>query len=133
MIEEKLISDDPTWDVRAHEDEVRLKLDADIRDLEGNIALAEKALALRASPGWEPFLQQVRANLAVRTDELILCKTPHETALLQGRVRELRAVLGLMQQAEGSVAVLQARLQERKTMRSERFVGDKMKPQGVTS
>lgn len=133
MIREKLFSDDPTWDVNAQEAEFRAKLEADIRDIERDIALADKALALRASPGWEPFLKTVRALLDSRTEELILAKNPHDATLLQGRVRELRAVLSLMQRTESSVSVLRDRLQVRVKERDERFVGQKVKPLGATS
>jgi hypothetical protein len=133
VIREKLFSDDPTWDVNAQEAEFRAKLEADIRDIERDIALADKALALRASPGWEPFLKTVRALLDSRTEELILAKNPHDATLLQGRVRELRAVLSLMQRTESSVSVLRDRLQVRVKERDERFVGQKVKPLGATS
>lgn len=134
MIGDKIKTDDPFWNIRSQESEFRGALDADIRDLEGAIGLAEKALALRASPGWEPFLQMMKAQLQARTDELVLSKSQHEASLLQGRVRELRAILALMQTAERNVQILRERLQVKLKERKERFLAnDKVKPVGATS
>jgi hypothetical protein len=133
VIAEKILSADPFWDIRSQEGDFRQALELDIRDLEKGILTAEKALALRASPGWEPFLQTVRALLESRTAELVAAKTAHEATLLQGRVRELRAVLALMQQTEHSMQVLRDRLAVRIKERDARFAGQKVKPLGATS
>lgn len=133
MLSEKILSNDPTWDVHAQEEEFRSKLDADIRDLERDIATAERALALRASPGWEPFLKAVRALLDSRMEEMILAKGDREAAVLQGRVRELRTILSLMQRTESNLSILRERLQVRVKTREERVLGQKVKPLGATS
>lgn len=131
MIHEKLTNDDVFWNVRGQEQDYRRRLEADIRDLQGAIGLAEKALALRASPGWEPFLETVRAQLRIRTEELVLAKEDRETTLLQGRVRELRSVLALMDQAEAGLRTLEQRLRDRLQERENRIENDKVKPQGI--
>lgn len=134
MIRDKVVVEDPFWDIRAQENALRADLEADIRDLQGAIGLAEKALALRASPGWEPFLTMMRQQLHNRTEELIGAATEREAFLLQGRVRELRSVLSLMGTAEQNVQVLRERLQAKVKERQERFLANnKVKPVGATS
>lgn len=128
---EKMRPSDDLYDVKAKELRERRAFDDDIRDLEGNIALASRALALRASPGWEPFLQTVEAQLVRRREELILASDERASCLLQGRCRELTTVLGLMKQAEGSVATLNERLQYRLAERDRRFRDGKVIPEGA--
>ena len=128
---EKMKPSDDFYDVKAKEKKELRDFDDDIRDLEGNIALASQALALRASPGWEPFLKTVEAQLARRREELILAPDERTSCLLQGRCRELTTVLGLMKQAEDSVATLNERLQYRLAERDRRFRDGKMIPVGA--
>jgi hypothetical protein len=75
----------------------------------------------------------VRAAERTRMEDLVLAKTPHEATLLQGRVREVRAILSLMSDAERNVAALQDRLRHRLKERNDRFAGDKVKTVGATS
>ena len=128
-----IISEDPFWNVKAQENAARAEMDADIRDLEGAISLASKALALRSSPGWDQFLKVMQAQLTRRREELVLASDERAACILQGRCRELTAVLGLMKQAEDSVKTLNERLQGRLAERKDRFSGGKVKPVGAVT
>ena len=129
----KMTMDDPFWDVRAQEEDARQKIDMDIHDLEGQIGLAEKCLVLKAAPGWVEFVRLVEAQALRRREEMVLCLTDREAAVLQGRCREITSILGLMNRAEESVATLTERLQTRQAEREKRFSGGIVKPIGAIS
>ncbi len=128
---EKMRQSDDLYNVKERERKERQQYDDDIRDLEGQIGLASKALALRASPGWEPFLMTVTALLDIRRESLILASDERSACLLQGRCRELTTVLGLMKLAEDSVRTLNERLQYRLAERDRRFRDGKVIPVGA--
>lgn len=131
MTGNKFISDDPFWDIKNQEKIARADFDNDIRDLEGAIGIAEKAIALQRSPGWPEFVKALEVQLENRKDELMLADTPIAATLLQGRCREIRSILGLMRKAELSIEQLNERLAYRVEERDKRFSGGVVKPVGA--
>lgn len=133
MISGKLISDDPFWDVKAQEHELRFQLDLRIRRLQGDIGIAEKAMALRNAPGFQDYLKLLQARLALASDELIAEDDERRAAILQGQVRGMRAVFGLLRETEQGVALRRQELQDLIQERERRFIGEKVRPIGATS
>lgn len=134
MIQDKLKSSDSFWDEKAQERIIVQKIDAEINNLRGAVGLAEKILALKGNAGWQEFVKAVEDCRVYRRQELELSSgTDAELRILQGRCRELGAIVSLMTQTETNTAVLATRL---KGLEGERalFVKDdgKVKPRGIS-
>lgn len=133
MIQEKLKHTDDFWDAKAQERAVVTRLDTEIANLNSATALAEKILALKGNAGWQEFVKAIEDCRAHRRVELELSTgTDAELRILQGRCRELGAIVSLMTQTEKNTEALVAR---RKALEEERalFVRDdgKVVPKGV--
>ena len=133
MIEEKLQHVDDTWDVKAQERMAVSKIDAEINNLRGAVGLAEKILALKGNAGWLEFVKAIEDCRAYRRQELELSAgTNDELRIMQGRCRELGAIVSLMTHTEDSTKLLASRLDGLVEERAL-FVKDdgKVKPKGL--
>ena len=133
LTHEKLKPSDSFWDEKAQERIVVQKLDSEINNLRGAVGLAEKILALKGNAGWQEFVKAIEDYRAFRRQELELCAgTDAELRILQGRCRELGAIVSLMTQTETNTEVLATRL---KGLQEERalYVKDdgKVQPRGI--
>lgn len=109
---DKLRPQDDFWDEKEQERKVVRRLEAESDNLKSAIALAERMTVLKASPGWIPFVKAVEDCRAYRRVELELSVgTTAELRILQGRCRELGAILSLMNQTENNTGVLVSRLE----------------------
>lgn len=130
---QKLKPNDDFWDEKAQERAVIARLDAEINNLKGAVGLAEKILMLKGSGGWLEFVKAIEDCRAYRRQELELSSgTDAELRILQGRCRELGAIVSLMTQTETNTEVLAGRLKglvEERTL----FVkpDGKVKPRGI--
>lgn len=133
-LEAKLKPGDQFWDEKATERKFVEGLETEIRRLEGAIALADRMLVLTASPGWEPFVQALRDCQGYRRVELELCKgSDSEVRILQGRVREITAMLTLMTQTKQHSEVLSEKLKQLRVQKAAVVRPDgKVQPQGAT-
>jgi hypothetical protein len=134
MIHEKLKPVDDFWDEKAQERLAVGRLDAEINNLRGAVGLAEKILMLKGSGGWTDFVKAVEDCRAYRRQELELSAgTDSDLRILQGRCRELGAIVSLMTQTETNTEVLASRL---KGLVEERalFVKEdgKVQPRGIS-
>ena len=133
LTEAKLKSDDPTWaPIGDQEREVLIQLDSQINNLTGAVNLAKKILALKGNAGWLEFVKAVGDLRVYRRQELELSSsTDADLRILQGRCRELGAILSLMTETEANTEVLAGRLKGLVAERALRLteVG-KIKPQG---
>lgn len=135
MIAEKLKSTDSFWDEKAQERAVVNRLDAEINNLRSATTLAEKILALKGNAGWQEFVKAIEGCRAHRRVELELSSgSDAELRILQGRCRELGAILSLMTQTEQNTEVLSVRLHGLEEERALYVKEDgKVKPKGVHS
>lgn len=133
MIGEKLKSTDKFWDATAQERAVVDSIDAQINNIRGATTLAEKILALKGNAGWQEFVKAVEDCRAFRRQELELSSAGDaELRILQGRCRELGAILSLMTQTEKNTEALSARLQDLEKERALFVKEDgKVIPKGV--
>ena len=135
MIHEKLKPVDDFWDEKAQERAAVNRLDAEINNLKGAIGLAEKILALKGGPGWLEFIKAIEDCRAYRRQELELSQgSDADLRILQGRCRELGAIVSLMTQTEANTQTLAGRLQGL-VLEREVFVqaDGKVRPKGVHS
>ena len=133
MIEEKLQHIDDTWDVKAQERMAVSKIDAEINNLRGAVGLAEKILALKGNAGWLEFVKAIEDCRAYRRQELELSAgTNDELRIMQGRCRELGAIVSLMTNTADNTSLLASRLEGLVEERAL-FVKDdgKVKPKGI--
>ena len=133
LTHEKLKPADDFWDEKAQERIVTQRLDAEIKNIEGAVNLASKILALKGNAGWQEFVKAIEDCRAYRRQELELSSASDaDLRILQGRCRELGAILSLMNQTETNTEVLASRL---KGLEQERalFVKEdgKVKPKGL--
>lgn len=133
LTHEKLKPSDDFWDEKAQERHVIARLDAEINNLKGAVGMAEKILMLKGSGGWTDFVKAVEDCRLYRRQELELSNgTDAELRIVQGRCRELGAILSLMTQTEKNTELLVSRL---KGLEEERtlFVkpDGKVKPRGI--
>ncbi len=134
-LEQKLQSTDDFWSTKAQEEAAVRKLDTEIGTLKGAIGLAEKMMGLRASPGWLDFVKAVEGCKAWRQKELEACQGSNEDMrILQGRCRELNALLGMMGDTEKNTKLLAERLGNLENERKLFVRADgKVQPQGVVT
>lgn len=112
MIQEKLRKTDEFWDMEAQEKAAVGRIDTEINNLRSATTLAEKILSLKGNAGWQEFVKAIEDCRAHRRTELELSTgTDAELRILQGRCRELGAIVSLMTQTEKNTEVLAARLQ----------------------
>jgi len=132
MIQEKLRPTDDFWDEKAQERSAVNRLDSEINNLKSAIGLAEKILALKGGPGWIEFVKAVEDCRAYRRQELST-GTDAELRILQGRCRELGAIVSLMTQTEVNTQTLAGRLQSL-VLEREVFVkpDGKVRPKGIS-
>lgn len=134
-LQDKLHPVDDFWNQEAQEKAAVRRLDAEINNLKGAIGLAEKILALKGNAGWLEFVKAIEDCRAYRRMELELSAASNDDLrILQGRCRELGAIVSLMTQTETNTQTLSGRLQGLVRER-EAFVTEdgKVKPQGVHS
>lgn len=107
----KLRPSDDFYDVKEQERKVIARIDTESANLQSAIILAERMVVIKASPGWAPFVKAVEDMRAYRRVELELSAgTTAELRILQGRCKELGAILSLMNQTEQNKEVLTSRL-----------------------
>jgi hypothetical protein len=135
VIQEKLTPQNDFWDEKAQERRLRERLDEEIRKLDGTLGLAKKTLALQNAPGWQEFLKAVEDCRAHRRVELELCSGSNdEVRILQGRVRELGALLSMMKNLTSTSEHLEGRLRELQGERQARVRPDgRVIPQGAVT
>lgn len=134
VLQEKLSSVDDFWNEKAQEANYRRGIDSDIANLEGAVNLASKIFALKGNAGWQEFLKALQDCRTYRQQELELSNgTDGELRMLQGRCREIGAILSLMTQTEKNTEILANRLQVLKKER-EAFVkpDGKVQPKGLS-
>jgi len=134
MIAEKLKPSDDLWNEKAGEEIARRSLEAQINNIGGAVKLAERILALKGNAGWQEFVKAIEDCRAYRRQELELSSgTDAELHVLQGRCRELGAILTLMTQTETNTKALTDRLQDLHKER-EAFVqpDGKVRPRGIS-
>lgn len=134
VIQEKLTGLDDFWDEKAQEAKLRRNFDNEINNLEGAVNLASKILALKGNAGWQEFLKALEDCRFYRRQELELSSgTDGELRILQGRCREIGAILSLMTQTEKNTEILANRLQGLKKER-EAFIrpDGKVQPRGIS-
>ena len=130
---EKMKSSDDFWDEKAQERAVIQRLDSEIKNLQGAVNLASKILALKGNAGWIEFVKAIEDCRSYRRQELELSASSNDDLrILQGRCRELGAIVSLMTQTETNTEVLASRLKglvEERTL----FVkpDGKVKPRGI--
>lgn len=110
-LHDKLHPVDDFWDEKARERAAVTKIDAEINNLKGAIGLAEKILTLKGGPGWLEFVKAVEDCRIYRRMELELSQgSDADLRILQGRCRELGAIVSLMTQTEVNTQSLADRL-----------------------
>ena len=135
MIQEKLKPTDDFWDQGVQERSAVNRLDSEINNLRGAIGLAQKILALKGGPGWIEFVKAVEDCRIYRRQELELSSgSDADLRILQGRCRELGAIVSLMTQTEVNTQTLESRLQSLMLEREVFVKADgKVRPKGVHS
>jgi len=130
---EKMKPSDDFWNQKEQERQIVKRLDSEIGNLQGAITLAERMIVLKASPGWESFVKAVEGCRAYRRVELELSVgTTADLRILQGRCRELGAILSLMNQTEKNTGVLASRLENLEAEKAEYVLKDgKVKPKAL--
>lgn len=109
---EKMRPSDDFWNQKEQERQIVKKLDTESHNLKSAINLAERLVVLKASPGWAPFVKAIEDMRAYRRVELELAAGDDSAVrVLQGRCRELGAILSLMNQTEQNTQVLVSRLE----------------------
>ena len=134
-LHDKLHPVDDFWDEKAQERAAVNRLDSEINNLKGAISLAEKIVALKGGPGWLEFVKAVEDCRVYRRQELELSQgSDADLRILQGRCRELGAIVSLMTQTEANTQTLAVRLQGL-VLERQVFVKEdgKVKPKGVHS
>lgn len=134
ITQEKLRSVDNFWDEKAQERAVVADVDAQINNLKGAVNLASKIQALKGNAGWQEFLKAVEDCRSYRRQELELSSASDaELRILQGRCRELGAILSLMTQTEKNTEILANRLQGLEKERAAFVKPDgKVQPRGIS-
>lgn len=133
QISDKLTPSDDFWSQKAQEKSYRDQLDSQISNLKGAVNLASKILALKGNAGWSEFQKAIEDCRAYRRVELELSTgTDAELRILQGRCRELGAILSLMTETEKNTETLATRLRGL-TEEREAFVrpDGKVQPRGL--
>jgi len=130
---EKLKPSDDFWNQKEQERAIIKRLDTEAGNLKGAITLAERMVVLKASPGWAPFVKAIEDMRAYRRVELELAiGDSAEVHVLQGRCRELGAILSLMNQTEQNTQVLVSRLEGLEAEKATYVREDgKVQPKGV--
>lgn len=133
MIRMKMHQQDSFWNQKAQEEEVIRKLDTEIGNLQSALELADKVRMVQHSPGWDHFVKAVEDCRAYRRQEMELCSgSDMEVRILQGRVRELGAILGLMNKNQSNTKALTSRLETLKIERQTYVREDgKVQPKGA--
>lgn len=109
---------DDFWDIREQEKRVREALDNKIQSLKGAIQLADRIIAVQGQPGWEEFAKALEDCRVFRRQELELSSgTDGELRILQGRCRELGAMMALVRHTEKNRDAL---AQQLKSLQDER-------------
>lgn len=109
---EKMKPSDDFWNQKEQERQIVKKLETEAHNLKSAINLAERMVVLKASPGWAPFVKAIEDMRAYRRTELELAAgNTADVRILQGRCRELGAILSLMNQTEQNTQVLVSRLE----------------------
>ena len=135
MIQEKLQPQDGFWDERLRERLVVEQLDAKINNLKGAVNLASKILALKGNAGWQEFVKAVEDCRAWRRQELELSSgSDSDLRILQGRCRELGAIVSLMTQTQVNTKALSTQLSSLEAERALYVTADgRVKPKGMHS
>ena len=134
-LHDKLNPSDSFWDAKAQERAVVQRIDAEINNLHGAVALAEKILVLKGNAGWQDFVKAIEDCRAYRRQELELSQgSDADLRILQGRCRELGSIMSLLTQTEINAQTLVSRLKGLQIER-ETFVktDGKVQPKGVHS
>ena len=133
MIRQKLRSQDSFWNQKAQEEEIVRNLDTEIGNLKSALELADKVRMVQHSPGWDHFVKAVEDCRSYRRQEMELSSgTDTEMRILQGRVRELGAILGLMNKNQSNTKALSSRLEVLKLERQTYVREDgKVQPKGA--
>lgn len=124
---------DNFWDEKAQERSAIRRMDAEINNIKSAVSMGEKILALKGNAGWQDFVQAVEDARAYRRQELELSsEKDSDLRIIQGRCRELGAILSLMTQTEENTKALAGRLKSLISER-DRFVrpDGKLKPKGA--
>ena len=134
-LHDKLHSIDEIWDSKYQEREIIADIDARIRNAQSAIAVAQKIVALKFSPGWSSFEKAVEGLRESRRNELEMSMgRDSEMRIVQGRCLELGSVLALMRDTERNLQGLASNLEVLKKARSRHVTEDgKVKPQGMHS
>lgn len=129
----KLETVDNFWNEGAQERKALQLIDAEIKNLNGAVNLASKILALKGNAGWLEFVKAVEDCRAYRRQELELSSgADADLRILQGRCRELGAIVSLMTQTESNTEVLANRLGALQKERALFVTEDgKVKPRGI--
>ncbi len=129
----KLHPVDDFWDERAQEQKARRRLESEMGNLQGAIGLSEKMVVLKVSPGWEDYQKALMDCLEYRRQELVLADSDRDMRLLQGRCRELSAIISLMMRTESNTQQLASRLELLQKERDAYMPDGKIIPKGAVS
>jgi hypothetical protein len=109
---EKLKPSDNFWDQKDQERLLIKKIDNEANNLRSAITTAERITAIKSAPGWDAFVKAIEGMRDYRRIELELAAGDTASVrILQGRCRELAAILSLMHQTENNTQVLVSRLE----------------------
>lgn len=109
---EKMRPSDDFWNQKEQERQIIKRLDTEANTLKSAIATAERITAIKSAPGWDAFVKAIEGMRDYRRSELELAAGDDAAVrILQGRCRELAAILSLMHQTEKNTQVLVSRLE----------------------
>lgn len=109
---EKMKPSDSFWDQKEQERQIIKRLDSEAHNLQSAITTAERIAAIKSAPGWTDFVKAIEGMRDYRRIELELAAGDDGAVrILQGRCRELGAILSLMNQTEQNKGVLVSRLE----------------------
>ncbi len=129
----KMAPSDDFFNQKEQERKIIARIDTEATNLQSAITLAERLVVLKASPGWKPFVQAIEDMRAYRRQELEFSTgSDSELRILQGRCKELGAILSLMNRTDQNKEVLASRLLHLEAERAAYVREDgKVVPQGV--
>lgn len=117
-LREKLTPEDDFWLVKEQEKKQLEGLGTEIRNLESAITLGQKVLRLKGQPGWQEFVKSLEDMRSYRRQELELSVQPDANLrILQGRCRELGAILSLVKNTEYNLELLANQLKAKQDER----------------
>lgn len=130
---EKMRPSDDFWDQKEQERQVIKRLETESNNLRSAIATAERMTAIKRAPGWGAFVKAIEGMRDYRRTELELAAGDNAAVrILQGRCRELGAILSLMHETEQNTQVLVSRLEGLEAEKATYVRKDgKVQPKGV--